>query len=476
MEASVNRRNPKLRSACNRCYELKERCERATTSVYCARCRRLGLACSTARPVRVSRSAHDEKAVSRLSSGKCRRQQQHQPTIDSCLEVLSDQRPEERELLQFLLGQAGSLDHYVVCPSFQIEQRQSLATQLRVASPLVKDAYLACASTLKQLQSGIVTNKDVNISIAYISKAMCVLRSLPTLRSEDTVLWHILGSMLAFSIYSAIGVGVSEICRFCLGTTSSFLDTKVLGAPNDPWQNLLVLLETTDCLVYRRKPTVRIQVPALGTVDRHLGLSLPLLPHYHDLCAISSTLLHTTEVNTLACLQKQIDDIQSIVEPWQPYNLDQLVDQFDSAEIVHLLAQAKAYRLGVLLIGHRLRYTFGQEDAQADIWSNEIMMELDMAYRVTKRPIRFVTLPFMIAALEVRDQDIRAKTLQRVDDCVEQYSPLLQKTAKTFLTRIWCERDLNLTSPQLARVVNGAPGTTRFLMRKRSRLYALLLL
>ncbi|KAH8690611.1 hypothetical protein BGW36DRAFT_389048 [Talaromyces proteolyticus] len=448
MEASVNKRNPKLRTACDRCYELKERCERTTTSAHCARCERLGLACSTVRPVRpVGRRVHHEKdLVSRLTPGKRRRLQHYQPAIDAWMNILPDQQPEEKELLQFLLGQAGSLDHYVVCPSFQAEQQHSLAAQLPAALPLLKDAYLACAITLKQLQSDTITDADVNISIRYISKAMCALRSLPALRSEDTVLCHTLGGMLAFSIYSAIGVGVPDICRYCLGTTSSFVGTTISSSQKDPWQNLLVLLETMNCLVHRQRPTLRIQIPASGAIDRHLGLSLPLLPYYHDLCVISNSLLDITDVSILACLQKQIDDIQSVVEPWQPSNLDQLVDQFDSAEIVHLLAQAKVYRLGALLVGHRLRYPFGQEDSQAETWSKEVIMELEMAHRVTKRSIRFVTLPFIIAAVEVRGKDVRSKTLQRVDDCVDRYAPFLQKATKTFLSRVWRERDLNLTS------------------------------
>jgi hypothetical protein len=216
-------------------------------------------------------------------------------------------------------------------------------------------------------------------------------------------------------------------------------------AHKDPWQSFLVLLETMDCLVYRRKPTRTIQIPAF-VVDRRLGLCLPLLPYYHDLCVISNSLLNTTDVSILARLQKQLDGIHAVVESWQPSHSDQLVEQFDSADIVNLLAQAKVYRLGALLVGHRLRFPFGCEDVQAEIWSKEAMMEFEMAKRVTKRSLRFVTLPFIVAAVEVRDKSLRFKTLQRVDDYVDHYAPFLRKATKTFLSRVWHERDLNLTS------------------------------
>lgn len=446
MEASVTR-NPKLRTACDRCYVLKERCERATTSAHCARCERLGLICLIVRPVLPvgRRTQHGKDFVPIMTLGKRRTPEQHQLGIDACLGALPDLQLEEKELLLFLLSQPKSLDRFVVCSSFQAEQQQSLATQLPTAPPLLKDAYLAFAITLKQLQCGSATDMDMSTCVGYISKAMSALRSLPVLRSQDTVLCHTLGSVLAFSIYSAIGIGVPDICRYCLGTTSPFVGTTTFDAHKDPWQSFLVLLDTMDCLVYRRKPTRKIQIPDFD-VDRRLGLCLPLLSYYHDLCVISSSLLNTTDASILARLQKQLDGIHAIVESWQPSHSDQLVEQFDSADIVNLLAQAKVYRLGALLVGHRLRFPYGCEDVQAEVWSKEAMMEFEMAKSVTKRPLRFVTLPFIVAAVEVREKGLRFKTLQRVDDYVDHYAPSLRKATKTFLLRVWHERDLNLTS------------------------------
>jgi len=414
------------------------------TSAQCARCGRLELACLTVRPVRPAgrRTHHGSKSVSRMS-GKVRKLEQDQG-IDACLDALPDLQPEERELLIFLLNQSESLDQFVVCSKFQVEQQHSLAAQLPAALPLLKDAYLACAITLKQLQPGSATDIDSSACVRYISKAICALRSLPILSSQDTVLCHTLGGVLAFSIYSAIGVGVPDICRYCLVTTDSFVGT-VSHINEDPWQSFLVLLETMDCIVHRRKPTRMIQIPDF-VVDRRLGLCLPLLPYYQDLCVISNSLLNTTDVNIQVRLERQLEGIHAVVELWQPSHVDQLIGQFNSADIVNLLAQAKVYRLGALLIGHRLRYPFGCEDVQADIWSKEAMMEFEMAKCVTKRSPRFVTLPFIVAAVEVRDKGLRFKTLQNVDDCVDHYAPSLQSATKTFLSRVWHERDLNLTS------------------------------
>lgn len=438
-------RNPKMRTACDRCYSLKERCQRISTTVQCARCERLGLVCSTVRPVRpVGRRAHGTDLATKITSSKCGKSRRYDSSVDACQNMLNPQ-PEEKELLTFLLRQPGSLDQFVACPSFQAGQQQSFSDQMETALPLLKDAFLACAITMKQLQAGSAHDMDTTSSVNYILKAMDALRSLPVLSAQDATLCHALGGLLAFSISSAIGVGVPDICRHCLGTTTPFVGIADSGSDQDPWQSFLILLETMDCLMHRQKPILRIQVPSSVVVDCRLGLCLPLLPYYHDLCVISNSLLNTTNVNSLAGLQKQLDDIHHIVEPWQPSHLDQLIEQFDSTELIHLLAQAKVYRLGALLLGHRLRYPFGQEDAQAEIWSKEVMMELELAKLLTKRSIRFITLPFIIAAVEVQDPSLRMKTLERVDDCVDHFAQLMQKATKTFLSRVWNERDEKAT-------------------------------
>ncbi|PVH85543.1 hypothetical protein DL98DRAFT_48305 [Cadophora sp. DSE1049] len=447
MEAFVTR-NPKVRTACDRCYKLKERCQREMTSASCARCQRLSLTCLTARPARpcgrrVQRRKEDR--VTRKNSSTREKLHSSQLSTEGYLNTLPDLQQEEKELLQFLLNQPESLDHFILYSDFQAEQQETLATQLPAASLLLKDAYLACAMTIKQLQPGSLPNVDTNSCVSYISKAVSALRSLPVLTSQDAVLCNTLGSVLAFSIYSAIGVGAPDICTFCLSTTDIFVGSTEPEVQDDPWHSFLVLLETADCLVYRRKPTRTIQRPA-STIDRRLGLCVPLLAYYHELAVISNSLVTATDLGILARLQRQLDNIHVAVESWQPSNSDQLLDQFNSTDIINLLAQAKVYRLGALLVAHRLQHPFGWEDAQAEIWSKETMMELEMARLVTKSPLRFVTLPFIVAAVEVLDENMRLKTLQHVDDYVDHYAPFLRKATKIFLSRVWHERDTKLTT------------------------------
>ncbi|KAK0733620.1 hypothetical protein B0T26DRAFT_633143 [Lasiosphaeria miniovina] len=360
MVASVNKK-PNLRSACDRCYKLKERCERETTSALCARCKRLGLACATVRPVgpagRVTRRDHEtEDRVSRtVLTRKPRKQQLEEPR---------DQQLEEEQCTQ-----PGAVDTYL-------------------------DA-------------------------------------------------------------------IPDVSRYCLGTTDPFAGTAMSDSRGDPWQAFLVLVEIMEYLVYRRKPAARrIQAPASASVavDRRLGLCLPLLSYYHDLCVISNSLLCATDEAVLARLHWQLDNVNAAVESWQPEHSDQLAEQFGAAELVGLLVQAKAYRLGALLVAHRLRFPFGcGEDTQADIWSKELMAELELARRVAGRPLRFAALPFLVAAVEATGDASRRDVLCRVDCYVDHYAPPLRQVARVFFVKVWRERDLNLNSRWLDSIHKPCP-------------------
>lgn len=82
------------------------------------------------------------------------------------------------------------------------------------------------------------------------------------------------------------------------------------------------------------------------------------------------------------------------------------MDNFSTSEVVHLTAQAKVYRLGALLVAHRLRFPFGIENAQAKIWSKELLFKTQLGYSSFEKKT-FVTLPFLVAVVEVRGSSQR---------------------------------------------------------------------
>jgi hypothetical protein len=364
--------------------------------------------------------------------------------VSSWLRDMLDLNQEDRKLLLFLVGQPKSLQYFVISPSFEDAEQRSFAVPLLASFPVLKDAYLAYAGVLKSIHPSSKNEIDEDVNLRRASSAMMTLRSLAVATPEDAALCLTLGLALVIFVYAAIGVGVSDICHYCLSIQIPFIETVDLDTDTEPRLIFLVLLETMECMVHRRKPTLRIH-PRTVAVDCHLGLCLPLLPCYYDLCAISYSMANASDTNLIVSIQQQLDGIQVFVETWQPSQPENFLNHFRAAEVVHLLAQARVYRLAALLMAHRLRHIFGHEDAKADIWSREVMMELELAQRITNQPIRFVTLPFIIAAVEIQDSVALIKAVEDVDRYVDQFTPVVQRATKTFLSRVWRERDLRTT-------------------------------
>lgn len=329
-------------TACERCYELKERCARTSNVGTCTRCERLELSCTSIRPVRRAgrRPRHwQNTSLGTTPSSQTSTSLNQSVDIGTWLFNVSDLSLEEKDLLMLLLARPEHLEYYPVSPGFQAAEQRSLAAALPAALPILKHAYLAYAGALKLLQPGTATEAEKSASLRYASSAMNTLRSLPVSSSQDATICLTLGASLALSVYSVVGVGVADICHYCLSTTNPFLDMGELNVDSDirPWQSVLVLLEIMDCLVYRRKPTLLIRLGVSESIDRYLGLCLPLLPSYYDLCAISHLQASATDTSYLAHLQKKLDGIHTAIQAWQPSQPSGFVDRFETAEVVNLL-------------------------------------------------------------------------------------------------------------------------------------------
>lgn len=369
-------------------------------------------------------------------------------TIGPLIESLSGVNSEEKALLRFLANKLQNLGRNAGSAHTQAAKQDSLVTILPDAMPILKEGYLAYASALKQVQNGLDRDSDTTKSIQYASFAMERLRLLRVTSIRDAKICLELGITLVHSVYLTIGIGAPEICQHCLTSTRLLHSTPSWSLDSDleSQQNLLILLETADSLVHCRRPALKMTHPTILKVDRHLGLCVPLLPHYYELCLISNTLVNSPDTAYLAHLEERLDSIRTAIEAWRPSFQGLVTPQLESEDLVNLLAQAKVYRLAALLFSHRLQYLFGEQDLQTDIWSSEIMTELDMAECVTGRATRHVTMPFLIAAVEVRDASLRVKALKDVEKYVDGYMPTVQRESRRFLTRIWLERDSKLVS------------------------------
>lgn len=432
-----------IRTACDRCHQLKERCERSSTTGSCDRCERLGQECLAVRPVRpIGRRAKYRGLSAQKIPTLSKRRTQSMDSGCSWIPNAHNLNLDEKELILSLLGDSKILEYPIVSQRFLKAEQKSLKSPLPTAWPVLKDAYLAYARVLRSLQPVDATVADDASKLRYATSAMAALRSLSISNAKDAELCLTLGFALALSVYGFIGVGVSNICHYCLSVTRPFIEAATVGLEMEPRISVLVLLETMECIVYRRTPTLKLHPRAPGVVDRHLGLCLSLLPYYYDICSISHSLANHTSTKRTGLLHQQLEEIQAHVERWQPSHPGGFLRDFSTSEAVQLLAQARVYRLAALLMIHRLQNTFGRKDEQADIWSREVMMELELARRISDHPVRFVALPFIIAAVEIRGITEREKVLLNVNYYVDQLTPVVQQATKTFLRRVWNERDV----------------------------------
>ncbi|KAM6481814.1 hypothetical protein HDV62DRAFT_363267 [Trichoderma sp. SZMC 28011] len=449
--ATFKRKGQNSRTACDRCYELKERCARSAIGLACARCDRLRLVCSIVRPIRPAgrRPNNWNNSVNATTSSESSiygTNKEHQMDIDSWFHNGISVDSGERQLLRFLLSEPKNFGHHLVSPTFEPTEHGSLVALLPTAMPFFKDALLSYASGLKFAQTSVAADTYVNASHRYASSAIETLRSLNVTNVQEAIVCLTLGKVLVLAVYSLIGVGAAEICQYCLNVTTAFTNVAISWDQDLASQHsFLILMETMDCLVHCRKPAQRFPPRQMGSIDRHLGLCLSLLPCYYDLCVISHSMVDNTETASLVYLYRKLDEVRVAVETWQPPPLGDITYQVKTVDMVNLLAQARVYRLAALLIIHRLQYPFGQQDCQANIWSNEIMKEFELADWATKQTTRCVTMPYIVAAIEIQDFGSRLKALENVDKYVDKFTPTVQRAARRFLSRIWLERDNKIT-------------------------------
>lgn len=443
--------------ACDRCYQIKERCQWSTLSPSCVRCQRLGFTCTTDRPIRpAGRRPRRFKPLKYTVPALTTASTPNPPTTktaDACDHAISllpfpgnDRIHIENKLIHFLLdsNQVGKLDSYVLTPGFQNEEHRWLVDSLKVSFPTLKDIYVACAGSLLQAFEGenetAASLRDV--CLRHASVAVTKLRDLLVTNREDAITCLNLGIGLATFGYSALGANVSGICRYCLNLIKPIIETQPLS--DTKTQSLLyclVFFETMDCLATRQVPTIKVTVPFPAMVDRFIGLSYPLLPIFYDICLISNELAGYLPSQNIEISQR-LDKIETAVIEWIPPVPSNFLGEFEPMDAVRILAQARIYRLLALLLIHRLRNSFGQNDREAEHWSQDIINELEFSNRLCNSiPVHCVTMPFLAAAVEVTEPATRVKMLELVDTYVDCYGPAVRKWATFYLRGIWQDRD-----------------------------------
>lgn len=352
--------------------------------------------------------------------------------------------------IDVMLHKQIEVDKYIIGPSFRDRHLQSFADHLNAGMPLLKDAFIACASHLVGNQNLQQLAQRQQIGYKRAAAAISSLRLAKVHYDDDLTTVLILGvAMVTFALHHS--GDTSSLCRHILGIVKSLYDDgydlmQRLGSDGVAFLICLVSTETEECLVRCRLPTIRIRPGDLDQlIDRFIGVSAPLLTHFYDICELAQRVRLSCRRRSQVPLDRNIEEtrarIEQAVEQWQPtVSFDYLADRFTPTEVIRMLAQAKVLRLAALLVTHRLRYAYGSQDDKAVAMSNAILEELDTVIRVSGQSLPFADLAHLVACFEITDPEERRDALVK-SHLIVDFSPHVREEQEAWLVSFWAARD-----------------------------------
>ncbi|TGJ82744.1 hypothetical protein E0Z10_g6021 [Xylaria hypoxylon] len=238
------------------------------------------------------------------------------------------------------------------------------------------DGLLACAISWKgDINHDQANPRRLSACYQHASSAIAMLTSLQVSDFESMIDCLILGALVSTFAVKLRLHDILAICRRTLG-----LIEPIYVSSNPAWPELRVTIEPY--------------------ADRHVGLSGTLLPLFYDICKLSHAVAQGETSDTV--ILRELDVVEQSVRNWQPGVPEDMTTRFDTIEVAHMFCQAQAMQAAPLLVTHRLRYPFGMNDGPAQVLSMTILSQIEMAFAITKQPVRCIDLPLLVACIELK--------------------------------------------------------------------------
>ena len=277
---------------------------------------------------------------------------------------------------------------------------------------------------------------------ANLQKATLALKRFSAMRLPETedefATWVWLGLTVAIFAHCELGSPASPVRRTILAHVVN-LGEKGRKMRRHPLIVSFTTLDILECLIYRQRPLLDLDEECVVGYDSFPGLAAPLIRFLYRLCMISC---EDVEHHNL----EGLDQLEAEVEAWQPDVNPKDLASCSVAEASNVLTRTRVHKLAIQLYMHRLRYPFGQEDSKAQTLASSIFSDLDLTTATTKQPLEWVTLPFLLASIEVNESGKRNKVLVDLDKYMDSISPKARAMAKDFLASLWNVRDDNIGS------------------------------
>ncbi|KAB8242816.1 hypothetical protein F9C07_2233435 [Aspergillus flavus] len=183
----------------------------------------------------------------------------------------------------------------------------------------------------------------------------------------------------------------------------------------------LVFLDITESLFRARIPIIEYRVRDPYLINHHAGLCGSPLPILYRVCLLGAAIRkgsqHPVSHNCFDILREEI-------VAFAPSVSAATAGRFSEEEMLLLLTQANLHRNAALLILHRLRFPFGDQDDDAEFLSQTIIREMQYCLAMTKHYPPNISLVLPVAGAEVQDSVGRENilsSLQSRDEGTTRY-------------------------------------------------------
>ncbi|KXX77837.1 hypothetical protein MMYC01_206974 [Madurella mycetomatis] len=369
-------------------------------------------------------------------------------------------------LLEVMFDKQKFICRFVLGSSFADAVLAQLLAGLYAAPETLLNVFLACSGRLTRHMEPHAAER-LGADLGYYSnsaRAVQVLRETGTraeiqlLEMTDLLSAITLGlGIITFDLLDS-GLHAHSICRFTLGLAERFHTATQPRAriPDlDSALTPLVFMDICNCIIQRQVPVYRLEMEQQNdksqAVDRYIGLCGSLLPHLFDICHLSYQLGRCTNGNTrTADVVRDLQAIRDAIQCWEPPIPVHFVlgSTFDEVRVVK--TQAEVYRTAALIIIHRLHFGFGIRDEEARQLASTVLEKIDRIYRHQRSPSNGAEppfeyrlgLPFLVAAVELKDGGNRASALERLARVVSRKMyPKVSERLRQGLVSVWEARD-----------------------------------
>ncbi|KAB8078505.1 hypothetical protein BDV29DRAFT_187836 [Aspergillus leporis] len=313
---------------------------------------------------------------------------------------------------------------------------QLIRARVKEAPMLLLNPYAAVARVFLRCATNQPPCSDNDLSSC--ASALQALRHAQVTKAEHVGSFLSLGMSLVTFHRLISGISASTICRFTLSLGRPFYYAEELQESDMMELLCLVFLDTTQSLFRARVPVIQYRVRDPYLVDRHAGLCGPLLPLLYRVCLLAAAVRTGSE---LLAPPDHFDALRKEIIAWTPSISTATLERFSKEEMLLLITQANVHRTTAILILHRLRHPFGEQDGVAESLSQTIVTEMKHCLAMAGQYPPNITLVLLIAGAEVHDPDGRKQILSLIHGINgASFYPFITNL-RLFLARVWASRD-----------------------------------